>query len=318
MKQKRVLVGLPLFKEAKELLEAVADIEVIPFIEYERLVKIIENYDGLLGGGKCDNEFFNRAKKLKIISIAGVGYDSIDLRTATKNDVIVTNVPGVMAESVAELTVGLVLACSRKIVYSNNIIRKQGYTFEELRGIEMYNKTLGQIGFGTIGSLVASKFKKAFDMRVLVYDPYINYSRVYDLGGKSVDLNTLLRESDIITINSPLTAETFHMIDKKEFSLMKKDVIIVNTARGGIIVEEALIDAIRSKKVFAAGLDVIELESSFTDKENPLYKFDNVIITPHIGSNTNVGYRDIIIGAVSNIVDFFKGNLSKNILNPKV
>jgi len=316
MKRKKILVCLPLFKEAKDLLESVADVEIIPFIEYEHLIKIIENYDGLLGGGKCDNEFFNRAKKLKIISITGVGYDSIDLKAATKNDVIVTNVPGVMAESVAELTIGLVLACSRKIVYSNNIIKKQSYNFEELRGIEIYNKTLGQIGFGTIGTLVANKFKKAFDMRVLVYDPYINYPRVYDLGGKYVDLKTLLKESDIITINALLTAETFHMIDKKEFSLMKKDVIIVNTARGGIIAEEALIDAIRSKKVYAAGVDVIE--SSFEDKENPLFKFDNVIITPHIGSNTNVGYRDIIIGAANNIVDFFKGNLSKNILNSKV
>jgi len=273
MERKKVLVGTRLFKEAKDILELVADVKIIPFIEYEHLIKIIENYDGFIPGPvKCDRDFFNRAVKLKIISTCSVGYDHIDLKAATKNNVIVTNAPGPMSESVAELTVGLVLACSRKIVYSNNMIKKQSWNFEKLRGIELYNKTLGQIGFGNIGRLVVDKLKKAFNMRVLVYDPYINYSRVYDLGGKPVDLKTLLKESDIITINAPLTRETFHMIDKTEFSLMKKNVIVVNVARGAIIAEEALIDAIKSKKVYSAGLDVIE--SSFKDKDNPLFKFN--------------------------------------------
>lgn len=316
MKLRKVLATIPLFKEVEELLNSVADVEIIPYLEYEQLIELIENFDGILGGGKCDINFFNRAKKLQIISLAGVGYDGIDLKTATKNNVIVANVPGVMAESVAELAIGLILACSRKIVFSNNKLKEQDYSFEELRGIEIYNKTLGQIGFGTIGSLVANKLKKAFDMRVLVYDPYVDYSKLYGVGGKSVDLMTLLKESDIITINAPLTKETLHLIGEKEFSVMKKGVIIVNTARGSIIVEEALINAIKSKVVYAAGLDVIE--SSFKDKDNPLFKFDNIIITPHIGSNTDVSYRDIIIGAANNIVNFFKGKLYKNILNPLI
>ena len=153
-------------------------------------------------------------------------------------------------------------------------------------------------------------------MRLLIYDPYISDARAYEMGGKRVELEFLLRKSDVITINTPLTEETFHMIGKEEFLLMKEDVILVNTGRGGIIAEDALVEALKSKKVYSAGMDVTE--SSLKDKNNPLFKFDNVIITPHIGANTNVSARDTLIGAARNVVDVLNGKLPKNILNPEV
>jgi len=317
MKDKKILVAVPLVKEAQAILEPVADVDVEPFIEYERLINIIEKYEGFICGPvKCDADFFKKAVKLRSLSTPGVGYDNIDLEAATRHNVVVANVPGTMSESVAELTVGLVLACARKLMLANNLARKGDWNFEELRGTEIWNKTVGQIGCGNIGSLVARKLKNSFSMRLLIYDPYISDARAYEMGGKRVELEFLLRESDVITINIPLTEETFHMIDKEEFLLMKEDVILVNTGRGGIIAEDALVEALKSKKVYSAGMDVTE--SSLKDKNNPLFKFDNVIITPHIGANTNVSARDTLTGAARNVVDVLNGKLPKNILNPEV
>lgn len=317
MKDKKILVAVPLVKEAQAILEPVADVDVEPFIEYERLINIIEKYEGFICGPvKCDANFFKKAVKLRSLSTPGVGYDNIDLEAATRHNVVVANVPGTMSESVSELTVGLVLACARKLMLANNLARKGDWNFEELRGTEIWNKTVGQIGCGNIGSLVARKLKNSFSMRLLIYDPYISDARAYEMGGKRVELEFLLRESDVITINIPLTEETFHMIDKEEFLLMKEDVILVNTGRGGIIAEDALVEALKSKKVYSAGMDVTE--SSLKDKDNPLFKFDNVIITPHIGANTNVSYRDTLIGAARNVVDVLNGKPPKNILNPEV
>lgn len=317
MKNKKILVAVPLIKEAQIILESVADVDIEPFINYERLNDIIENYDGFICCPvKCDSNFFKKAVRLRSLSTPGVGYDNIDLIAATRNNVVVANVPGTMSESVAELTVGLVLACARKFLLANNLVRTGSWNFEALRGIEIWNKTVGQIGCGNIGSLVARKLKNSFSMRVFIYDPYISEARAYEIGGKLVELNTLLRESDVININIPLTKETFHMIDKKEFALMKKDVILVNTGRGGIIAENALIAALENKEIYSAALDVTE--SSLEDKENPLFKFENVIITPHIGANTDVSYRDTLIAAAKNVVSIFDGKLPKNILNPDV
>lgn len=316
MKDKKVLVAVPLIEEAKIILELVADLDVDPFLTYERLINIIEKYDGFICCHvKCDTNFFKKAVKLRILSTPGTGYDNIDLQAATKNNVLIANVPGTMSESVAELTVGLVLASARKLVLANNLVRKRDWDFEELRGIEIWNKTVGQIGCGNIGSLVARKLKNAFSMRLLIYDPYVPEKMAYEIGGKLVELDTLLRESDIISINIPLTKETFHMIDKRQFSLMKQNVILVNTSRGGIIAENALIDNLENKKIFAVALDVTE--SSLEDPRNPLFKFENVIITPHIGANTDVSYRDTIIAAAKNIVSVFYGKLPQNILNPE-
>lgn len=317
MKDKKILVAVPLVKEARIILESIADVDVEPFIEYERLINIIEKYEGFISGPvKCDANFFKKAAKLQSLSTPGVGYDNIDLKTATKHNVVIANVPGTMSESVAELTVGLVLACARKFILANSLVRKGDWNFEELRGIEIWNKTVGQIGCGNIGSLVARKLKNSFSMRLLIYDPYISDSRALEIGGKRVELESLLRESDIITINIPLTEETFHMIDKEEFLLMKRDVVLVNAGRGGIIAEEALIAALENKEINSAALDVTE--SSLKDKDNPLFKFDNVIITPHVGANTNVSYRDTLIGAARNVVDVLNGKLPINILNPEV
>jgi D-3-phosphoglycerate dehydrogenase / 2-oxoglutarate reductase len=317
MKNKKVLVAVPLINEVKIILESIADVDVEPFITYERLNNMIENYDGFICCPvKCDSNLFKKAIKLKVLSTPGVGYDNIDLKSATENNIIVANVPGTMSESVAELNIGLLLASARKLVFANNSARKGNWDFEELRGIEIWNKTVGQIGCGNIGSLVARKLKNSFSVRLLIYDPYISEARAYDIGGKLVELEVLLRESDIINVNIPLTKETFHMIDKREFSLMKKNVILVNTGRGGIISENALIDSLKKKTIYSAALDVTEF--SLKDPTNPLFKFDNVIITPHIGANTEVSYRDTLVSSAKNIISVLNGKIPKNLLNPEV
>ncbi len=316
MKNMRVLVGVPLVESASKILESTSVVDVRPFIEYDELLKIIPDYDGMISGPvRCDAVFFENAHKLRALSTAGVGYDNIDLQAATKHNVVVANVPGTMAESVAELSICLILAAARKLVTTDNLVKKGGWDFQQLRGIELWNKTAGQIGCGRIGALVVKKLKEAFSMRVLVYDPYITRDMVHELGGEQVELDTLLMESDVVSINASLTKETYHLIGEEELSLMKKNAIIVNAGRGEIVDENALLNALRKGDINSAALDVIE--SSFRDLDNPLFELENLILTPHIGANTDVSYEATLVGAARNIANALEGRLPKTVLNPE-
>ncbi len=231
-----------------------------------------------------DRELFEAAPKLKIVSNMAVGYNNIDLEAAKEHNVIVTNTPGVLTETTADLTFALLLATARKLVAAENEIRKGSWTSWSpmgYTGMDVGGATLGIIGMGRIGEAVARR-AKGFDMRVL----YHNRSRKMDAevehGFEYVELDKLLKEADFVVILAPYSAETIGLIGARELGLMKNTAVLVNVARGGIVDEAALYSALRDGEIWAAGLDVFETEPVPLD--NPLLTLPNVTVLPHIGS----------------------------------
>jgi D-3-phosphoglycerate dehydrogenase len=225
-------------------------------------------------------EVLEEMKKCKIIVAASVGFDHVDLKAASRRGIYVSNVPGYCAEEVADHTLGLLIAITRKILVLNKSTRagkwddwKAAEPVYRLRG-----RTLGIIGLGRIGTAVALR-AKALGLNVIAYDPYVPIGKDASLGVKSVDFDLLLRTSDIISLHVPLTNETRHMIGGKDFEKMKSGVFIINTARGAIIDPTALVEALKAGKVAGAGVDVFEKEPP--DPDDPLLKMDTVVATPH-------------------------------------
>jgi len=261
-------------------------------------------------------EFLNEAKELRMIQTPSIGYNHIDLTACTEKGVIVCNVAEVMAESVAQHTWALILDLSKNVSRSDRVMREGGWAIENRFAIELFGKTLGLIGIGDIGGRVALKGRMAFGMRVLAYDPYVLPARAQLHGAQLVDLETLLKESDVVSVHTPLTPETHHMIGGKELSLLKPTAILINTARGPIIDEAALAEALENKKFFGAGLDVFEEEP--LSPTSPLRKFENVVLTPHTSSSTKEAFSKTYKGAVSNIIRLVRGERPHWVLNPAV
>lgn len=212
--------------------------------------------------------------KPKMICSAAAGYDWIDIKTATKKGITVTHCPGHSAESVAEHTVGLMLNAMRFSQKANSDVKKGTFNPEQYKGKELKNKTVGIIGYGSIGKRVAEILEKGFGAKIL----YINSS------SSGIDLDKLLEKSDVISVNAPLNDKTRNLLSHKEFKRMKPGVVFVNTGRGAIVDEEALLENLKTGKIFAAGLDTLAKEP--VEAANPLLSQPNVIVTPHIGWNT--------------------------------
>ncbi|ODN30053.1 hydroxyacid dehydrogenase [Fervidobacterium thailandense] len=281
----RIHVNDPLDKQATEKLKSIPNVEVTSqHYEKEELLKIIPEVDVLIvrSATKVTADIIEAGTRLKIIGRAGTGLDNIDVKAAEAKGIKVLNTPGANSISVAELTIGLMIACSRHIARGTIDLKNGKWTKKELEGHELYGRTVGIIGFGNIGREVAKRLL-AFDMRVLAYDPFVKET---DMPVQLVDLETIYRESDYITIHVPLTPETKNMINKETFAKMKDGVIIINAARGGIINEEDLYEALVSGKVYAAGLDVFEVEPPTDELRQKLLALPNVVATPHVGAST--------------------------------
>lgn len=312
---------------APDLLEELRRHAEVDFIDVDKKMKGRELAERLKGyhfiiasvTPLYDAEFFRFNKDLLLIARHGIGVDNVDLRAATEEGVIVTRVPGFKErDAVAELAVALCLNVVRKVCYGNMIVR-QGRWGErgKIIGFNIAGKTVGVIGIGNIGGRVAEIFARGFNARVLAYDPYMKPDYAEKLGARLVDLETLLRESDIIMLHAPLTSENYHMIGEKEFSMMKQGVIIVNAARGELIDTQALIKALETGKVGGVGLDVIENEP--IDADHPILKYDNVVITPHIGANTREGLRGMDESNVDAILKVIRGEAPiEYMVNPEV
>ncbi|MEM1680235.1 MAG: hydroxyacid dehydrogenase [Sulfolobales archaeon] len=268
--------------------------------------------------GRVDKAVMDVCPNLKIISVHGVGFDRVDVDEATRRGVLVTYTPGANAQSVAELTIGLMITALRKLHLVTEKMRTGGW--DEARvygtGSEVYGKVVGLIGIGNIGGRVARIVRAMEAAEVLAYDPYVSESRARELGVRLVDLDTLLRQSDIISIHAPLTKETYHLINEERLKIMKPSAIIVNTARGGLIDTEALYKALRDGWIAGAALDVTDPEP--LPKEHPLYKLPNVVITPHIGGSTYECWRRVSLMAAEEVVRRFKGLPPLNPVNPQV
>lgn len=286
----------------------------------EVLIEKIRDCEGVLTllSDKMDAEVMDSAPKLRVISNYAVGYDNIDVEEATKRGIMVTNTPGVLTETTADLAFALILATARRIVEADKYTRKgiwKTWGPMLLLGQDVYGATLGIIGFGRIGQAVARR-AKGFNMRILYYDVQRNEEAERELGAEYRDLHSLLKEADIVSIHTPLTPETYHMIGEKELSLMKPTAILVNTARGAVVDQKALYKALKEKRIFGAGLDVYEKEP--IDKDDPLMELDNVILLPHIGSASVETRKRMAIMAAENLLAGLRGERPKHLVNPEV
>jgi phosphoglycerate dehydrogenase-like enzyme len=259
-------------------------------------------------------EFLESAKELRMIQVFSIGYDDINIATCTERGVIVCNVAEVMAESAAQHTWALILAVSKQIARSDRLIREGGWLIENRFGLELHGKTLGIIGLGDIGGRVALKGALAFGMKILAYDPYVLPARAQLYRAKLVDLATLLKESDVVSVNCPLTKETRHLISAEKLKLLKPNGILVNTARGPIIDEAALVKILKNRSIFGAGLDVYEEEP--LKPTSPLRELDNVVLTSHLGSWTREAQSKKWQNGITNIMRFVRGDRPYWIVNP--
>ncbi|MCM8795662.1 MAG: phosphoglycerate dehydrogenase [Candidatus Omnitrophica bacterium] len=312
----RILVSDPLSEEGLKILKAVKEfhVDIKTDLTPQTLKEIIKNYDALIvrSATKVTKEIIQHATKLKVIGRAGVGLDNVDLEAATAKGIIVMNTPAGNTISTAEHTMSMLLALCRNIPQANTSVKKGEWKRSKFMGVELYNKVLGIIGLGRIGQEVAKR-ALSFGMKVIAYDPFLSREVATGLGVQVVELKELFRLSDYITVHTPLTEETKHMISKKEFALMKKNVRIINCARGGIIDELALIEAIKEGKVTGAALDVFEKEP--VAPENELLKLDNVIVTPHLGASTEEAQVNVAIEVAEIVRDALLGRGIRNAAN---
>ena len=247
-----------------------------------------------------------RAKKLRIISKQGVGYDTVDVAAAKKHGIVVCRTPGVNSDAVAELALALGLTVARRVAELDRRIRAgEKITRPDYLAVETLGKTVGVIGVGNIGSRVARKWANAFDANVIGYDPYLKKM----ICKKIEKLEELLRNSDLITLHVPLNDETRHMIGAREIALMKKNAILVNTCRGGVVDEDALYQAMKAGQLFGAGLDVWDVEPP--PRDHPLLTLPNVVATPHVAGNTFETQERSAIWVAQQAVDFLQGKPPK-------
>lgn len=311
----KVLVAEHISDEAVELMKKEGlEVDVKTGLKKEEILNIIQDYDALIVRSqiKVDRDIIERAKNLKIIGRAGVGVDNIDLESATARGIIVVNAPGGNTISTAEHTIALLFALARKIPQAYLSMKEKKWDRKKFTGIELRGKTIGVIGLGRVGFEVAKRCK-ALEMNVLAFDPYIPPERAQQIGAKLVDFETLLKESDIITLHVPKTKETSGLIKKEQINLMKKGVLIVNTARGGIIDEKALIEGLQSGKIGGVALDVFEKEPP--DFNSPIFGFENVITTPHLGASTEEAQLSVGLIVAEDIINLAKGLPVKNAVN---
>lgn len=277
----------------------------------DELIPLLEGVDGYIAGvdDVSARVIENAPSTLKVISRYGVGYDQVDIKACGQRGIVVTNTPRVNAESVADLAFGLMLSVARQIPYANNQTKKGGWP--RITGIELYGKTLGIIGLGAIGKGVARR-AKGFSMRVLAYDPAIDEDFCRQYGIEPSSLEVVLSKSDFISLHLPLKDQTRHIINSSTISMMKSGAILVNTARGGLVDEQAVYEALKSGKLGGFGMDVFEVEPP---GNSPLFELENVVVTPHMGSSTVEAIRAMANLAVKNLIDVLTGKECPYIVN---
>lgn len=287
----------------------------------EVIIKKAAKVDALatLLSDKIDAEVFDAALNLKIVSQLAVGFDNIDTKEATKRGIYVTNTPGVLTETTADFAWALLMAVARKVAEADKYIRtgkwKVGWHPTMLQGRDVYGATLGIIGLGRIGSSIAKR-ANGFDMKVLYHDVVRRQDLEKELGLEYTEIDALLQKADFVTLNVPLLKDTYHLIDEKKLRLMKKTAILINNARGPVIDEKVLYEALKEGWIAGAGLDVFEQEP--TPQSNPLLTLDNVVVSPHISSASFETRSRMAEMVVENLMAFFEGRVPPNLVNKEV
>ncbi len=316
----RVFVTRTVAKEAVALLSKYAEVDTWDEEEQiprEEFLRRIADVDGILiwGGDPIDGKAMAAAPKLKVIANVSAGYNNIDVEAATQRGIRVSNTPGVVTGSTADLAFALMLAISRRLVEMTEIVKNgewRDFGPMEILGCDVHGKTLGIIGMGRIGAAVAQR-ARGFDMKVLYHNRHRRPDDA-EFGAEYVkDIPTLLSRSDFVSIHVPLNDETRHLIGAGELSFMKPTAILVNTSRGAVIDQQALYEALKRKQILGAALDVTDPEPMSPD--DPLLKLDNVIVTPHIGTQTLATSTNMSIMGAQNLIAGLKGEPMPNCVN---
>ena len=315
MAQIKVLIADQLSEDGVALLknEPGLSVDVKTGLSPKELAQIIGPYEGLVvrSSTKVTAEVIEKADRLKVIGRAGVGLDNVDADAATKRGIIVMNVPAGNTISTAEHTMSMILALARRIPQADVHLRAGLWERSKFVGTELFGKTLGIVGLGKIGTEVAKR-AQAFGMRVVASDPFLSTERAQQLEVQLIDLKTIYAEADFITVHTPLTAETKHLIGAAEIAQMKRGVRLINCARGGILDEDALYQAIIDGKVAGAAIDVFEAEPP---KGHPLLKLDQVVVTPHLGASTQEAQLNVAIEVAKQVADALLGRGIRNAVN---
>lgn len=311
----KILITDPLSDQGIEKLLQAEDVEVVrkTGLTPDELLLEIESADALLVRSQTQvtAEVIEKAHRLKVIARAGVGVDNIDVPAATKKGIIVVNAPDGNTISTAEHTFAMLISLSRNIPQAYRSVIQGEWRRKDFVGVELNKKTLSIIGLGRIGAELAKR-AKAFRMQVVAYDPYLSDERAQKLGVKKASFEEAIAAGDYITVHTPLTKETRHLIHRDTFAMMKDGVRILNCARGGIIDEEALYEAIQSGKVAGAALDVFEQEPP---GQHPLFSLPQVIATPHLGASTVEAQENVAIDVSEEVLHILRGEPFKNAVN---
>jgi lactate dehydrogenase-like 2-hydroxyacid dehydrogenase len=317
-----VFVTRSLPKKGLDLLKKYHNVEINPHnrvLSKSEIIDGIKEKDGLLCllTDTIDKEIIEAEPKLKMIANYAVGFNNIDIKTASKKHIPVSNTPDVLTDTTAEMAWALLLAVARRIVESDSFTRKgyfQGWDPMLFHGLDISGKTLGVIGAGRIGTSFALK-SKGFNMKILYTDHQKNLTIEKKINAKQVPMHELLTESDFISIHVPLVDETYHLIGKNELKKMKKTAVLINTSRGPVIDENALINSLKTKEIFGAGLDVYEHEPSIPKE---LMKLKNAVLQPHSASATVHTRTKMAVIAAQNMIAGLKGHIPSNCVNPEI
>jgi glyoxylate reductase len=292
-------------------------------MERSQVEERLEGKDALVCilGDRVDAELFTKRPQLKLVANVAVGYDNINIADANDSGVLITNTPGVLDNATADLAFGLLLAAARRIVEADGFVRRgewTGWKRELMLGAELNGKTLGIIGMGRIGKAVAKR-ARAFGLNI-IYARKGNDKKTDDelkktFQAERVELNELCRRADFISVNCPLRADTRHLINKNQFDIMQPHCVLINTSRGAVIDEQALVQAMEERKIASCGLDVFENEPQVPEG---LLALDNVVLAPHIGSATRETRAAMDELAVKGLIEAFNGKLPTNAVNPDV
>ncbi len=312
----RVLVSDKLSETAVQIFrDRGVEVDYLPDLgkDKDALLAKIGEYDGLAirSATKVTPKILEAATRLKVIGRAGIGVDNVDIPAASQRGIVVMNTPFGNAITTAEHALSMMMALARQIPEANASTHAGKWEKNRFMGVELFNKTLGIIGCGNIGSIVADR-ALGLKMKVIAYDPFLSAERALNIGVEKVELETIFKRSDFITLHTPLTEKTRNVIDAAALAKCKKGVRIINCARGGLVNEDALYDALISKHVAGAALDVFEVEPASTHK---LFNLENVVCTPHLGAATGEAQENVALQVAEQMADYLVNGAVSNALN---
>jgi len=285
-------------------------------VEDDDFIKALKQADAVLCGNdlQVTENLFDLAPKVKVIAKLGAGLDTVDIGAASRHNAIVFHTPGANNQAVADHTFALILSLARRILYCDQSLRDKRWEHTKIMGVEIWQKTMGIIGLGAIGRCVALR-AKGFQMKVVAYDPYWPAEFADQEGIEQMPLDELLKVADVVTIHVPLTPENKGLINARVFKLMKPTALLINAARGAIVVESDLYDALKNGEIGGAGVDVFAQEPP---TESALLELDNVVLSPHTAAFTHEAIDNMSMGIVDQLIDYYQGKQPAHLVNPEV